>query len=538
MPAAFWSLAATANATSGSFLSSHLLLYAGFIGFVLVMLALDLFVINSDQRIIRAREALAWTLVTVVLALAFAVVVFFVYQNDWFGIASHVRRDIALEGSRASVGMEAALQYLTGWIIEYSLSLDNIFVIAVIFAYFRVPLAYQHRLLFWGILGALVMRGAMIWAGAVLVHRFDWVVYVLGGFLVLTAVKMLLSSEKEPEPERNIGVRLARRLFPITPEFDGPRFFTRLNGRFALTPLFLVLIVVETTDVVFAVDSIPAIFAITKDPFLVFTSNVFAILGLRSLYFVLAAMMDKFRYLKVSLVFVLAFVGVKMILSGFEGADISNTASLVVVLAILSVGLCASLLASAKERRVGRRPIDHIADAADAAYRNAGGAARITRRNLKRVLILIAGSFVVLLGIAIAPIPGPGGVPVIIAGLMILATEFLWARRLVNRLREQTQSMAARADRLAGKSSPWLVPPVLLFTGAAMLALAHYGPFRQSLVYMASVTVFAPILYWAYRTLKADRAQRRSGHAEPEIFAAESPDAQESSQQTWRDPTL
>jgi uncharacterized membrane protein SirB2 len=180
-----------------------------------------------------------------------------------------------------------------------------------------------------------------------------------------------------------------------------------------------------------------------------------------------------------------------------------------VVVAILAAGVTASLLVSASEDRRRARPIDHIADAADLAYRNATEAARITRRNLKRVLILIAGSFVVLLGIAIAPIPGPGGVPVIIAGLMILATEFLWARRLVNRLKEQTQSITRRAEKIAGKSSPWLIPPVLLFTGAVVIALAHYGPFRQSLVYTASITVFAPILYWAFKTLKLARAQRR-----------------------------
>jgi tellurite resistance protein TerC len=239
-------------------------------------------------------------------------------------------------------GKQAALHYLTGYVIEKSLSLDNIFVIALIFAYFRVPAAFQHRVLFWGILGALVLRGVMIGAGAVLIRSFDWMAYVFGGFLLLTAIRLLRSKEEGIEPEHNPLVRLARRIFPITAGYEGARFFGRREGRLAATPLFLVLLLVESSDVMFAVDSIPAIFAITRDPFLVFTSNVFAILGLRSLYFVLAGFLRRFRYLKPSLAVILAYVGIKMIAA--EHVHVPAALSLGVIAVVLTVGVVVSLL--------------------------------------------------------------------------------------------------------------------------------------------------------------------------------------------------
>lgn len=311
-------------------------LWLGFLAFVFAVLALDLGVFNRKSHVIRTRESMVFTGVCVLLALLFNVLVYFIYENNWLGV-----RDMP---GAAESGKLAAFDFLTGWIIEYSLSMDNIFVIALIFAYFRVPQVYQHRVLFWGILGALVMRGAMILAGAALISRFQWIIYVFGALLIFTAVKMLFSGDQEVEPERNPLVRIARKLYPVAPRFDGERFFTQLDGRTAITPLFLCLLVVESTDVLFAVDSIPAIFAITSDPFIVFTSNVFAILGLRSLYFTLAAMLDRFRYLKISLVFVLAYVGVKMLLS--HHYPIPTPVSLAIVITTLGVGILASLRAA------------------------------------------------------------------------------------------------------------------------------------------------------------------------------------------------
>jgi tellurite resistance protein TerC len=313
-------------------------LWAGFIVFVLLMLALDLGVLNRKAHVVQAREALIWSSFCILLALLFNVFLYFAYSRNWFEISHR---------AGTATGKAAATEFFTGWLIEQSLSLDNIFVIALIFNYFGVPRLYQHRTLFWGIVGALVMRMAMILAGAALINRFHWIIYVFGGLLLYTAVKMYRSQDEPVEPDRNPLVKLARRLYPVTNDFEGEKFFTRLNGRRAVTPLFLVLLVIESTDLLFAVDSIPAIFAVTRDPFIVFTSNVFAILNLRSLYFVLASMLEKFRYLKPSLVFVLAYVGVKMILS--HHYPIPTEASLCVIVGILGVGVVASVLSARQQ---------------------------------------------------------------------------------------------------------------------------------------------------------------------------------------------
>ncbi len=338
-------------------------LYVGFIAFVLAMLALDLGVLNRKAHVIGAREALAWSAGWIALGLLFAVFVYYAYQGQWLGLGHGV--DPA--DGRINDGLTATTKYLTGYIVEKSLSLDNIFVIAMIFAFFGVPAMYQHRVLFWGILGALILRGVMIGVGAQLVAAFHWVLYVFGAFLVVTAVKMLWLSNEPSNPHRNPVVRLARRVLPVTDGFHGEHFVVRAGsaqsaeaatpgaprqadvavaaarpGTLMLTPLALTLVTVETTDVVFAVDSIPAIFAITADPFLVFTSNVFAILGLRALYFALAAMIEKFRYLKVSLAIVLAYVGVKMLVS--RHFHIPTTVSLVVIAAVLLGGAAVSVM--------------------------------------------------------------------------------------------------------------------------------------------------------------------------------------------------
>ncbi len=310
-----------------------------FITCILFFLALDLGVFHRRAHVVSFREALAWTGVWVSLSLLFGFVIAPRMVEGW------TQRE--------------TLEYLTGYLVELSLSMDNVFVIAMIFGYFRVPAQYQHRVLFWGILGALLMRGIMIAVGTALVQRFLWTLYVFGAFLVVTGIKMLFSREQGVHPERNPVIRAARRVFPVYPDYDGQRFFTRLNGRRAITPLMLVLLMVETTDLIFAVDSIPAIFGITKNPFIVFTSNVFAILGLRSLYFVLANLIAYFRYLKTGLSVVLVFIGVKMLLDPHGRPpqwwqyDVPTTLALGVVAGIISLSIAASLLHTWCERRKG-----------------------------------------------------------------------------------------------------------------------------------------------------------------------------------------
>ncbi len=324
-------------------MSATVWIWVGFISFVLAMLALDLGVFNRHARVISTREGLTWAGFCALLALGFSGVVYYLYESHALGIG--------LGASKSISGGEAAQAFIVGWLIEQSLSLDNVFVIALIFSYFNVPLQFQHRVLFWGIMGALIMRGVMIGVGAALIESFHWVIYVFGALLIVTALKMLFMGEEKVEPDKNPLVRLARRVMPVTPGFEGERFFSRIDGRRAITPLFLVLLVVESTDLIFAIDSIPAIFGITQDPFIVFTSNVFAILCLRSLYFALAGLMDRFRYLKLSLVFVLLFVGAKMLLEAVpdERFHISTFGSLVVVCVLLLGGGLASLLVGKRD---------------------------------------------------------------------------------------------------------------------------------------------------------------------------------------------
>jgi len=311
-----------------------MIIWSGFLLFVVLMLALDLGVFNKSPHAITTREALGWTTLWVSLSLLFSGFVYFGYENHWLGLGDTV-------GDPQS-GKSAFLNYLTGYLVEQSLSMDNIFVIAVIFNYFKIPKQYQHRVLFWGILGALVFRGIMIWAGAVLIHQFAWMAYVFGAILLYTAYKMLTGDHENVEPDNNPIVRYFKKFFPVIRSFHEDKFFIKKMGKTVATPLFVALLVVETTDVMFAFDSIPAIFAITTDPFLVFTSNIFAILGLRSLYFVLASVLDKFQYIKYSLVAILAFVGLKMIFA--HHINLPEWLSLTFIIAALGGGVVASMM--------------------------------------------------------------------------------------------------------------------------------------------------------------------------------------------------
>ncbi|MBI5653426.1 MAG: TerC family protein [Chloroflexi bacterium] len=307
-------------------------LWIGFNVFVLAMLALDLGVFHRKAHAVSVKEAALWSGVWIALALTFNVGVYF-----WRG-------------------SEIAFEFLAGYLIEKSLSVDNIFVFVLIFAAFSVPATSQHRVLFWGVLGALVMRGALILVGAILLKQFHWIIYLFGAFLIFTGVKMALQRNEESHPEKNPLINLVRRFIPLTHHYDGDKFFVRHAGKLLATPLLLVLFVVESTDLVFAVDSIPAIFAITQDPFIVYTSNVFAILGLRSLYFVFASVVNKFYYLKLGLSAILAFVGVKMVL--VDVYKIPITLSLIVIALILVIAMIASWVRARREIATAPTPTE------------------------------------------------------------------------------------------------------------------------------------------------------------------------------------
>ena len=373
------------------------MIWTGFVLLILALLALDLGVLHRKAHVIRVREALGWSAFWISLALLFGVFVYFGYERHWFSLGVAKDGGIALDpvDKTPMHGHTAAVKYIMGYVIEESLSVDNLFVIALILAYFRVPGPFQHRLLFWGILGALIMRGTMIGLGAALIARFHWILYVFGVFLIVTAVRMLFLDAEDAKPGSNPVVRLAQRWLPVTHEYHGSSFAVRATpdvataavpaapaadvapaaattpvsaadvAKWAITPMALALIMVETTDLIFAVDSIPAIFAITGDPFIVFTSNVFAILGLRSLYFALAGMMDKFRFLKVSLAIILAMVGVKMLVAGWLKSIIGENFNfwlLGMIALILGGGVVASIVVNRRDARRAADPLHPPAD--------------------------------------------------------------------------------------------------------------------------------------------------------------------------------
>jgi tellurite resistance protein TerC len=302
--------------------------WIGFNLFILAMLAIDLGVFHRKARVVTIKESIIWTSVWISLALLFNL------------------------GILHTMGPQKGLEFFTGYIIEKSLSVDNVFVFALIFSSFGVPPIYQHKVLFWGIIGALIMRAFMIFIGAALITKFAWVIYIFGAFLIFTGIRMLIKSERDIHPERHPLVRWFKKLVPMTNDFRGDKFFVRENGIRMVTPLFLVLLVVEFADVIFAVDSIPAIFAVTSDPFIVYTSNVFAILGLRSLYFALAGIKDKFHYLKFGLGVVLCFVGVKILL-GHTPWKIDTHISLGVIFLVLTTSIIMSLL---RPKKVAEEP--------------------------------------------------------------------------------------------------------------------------------------------------------------------------------------
>ncbi len=353
---------------------------------------------------------MAWSGFWIALALAFVGVVYVLYEDNWVGGGLAFPEDVD--------GRTAALEFFAGYLLEKSLSLDNIFVIALIFSHLRIPLKYQHRVLFWGVCGALVMRGIMIAIGAELVHRFFWTTYVFGGILLVTAARLMVVRHDNIDPSQNVFVKALSRIMPMTDDLRGERFTVVENGRRFATPLLVALLMVESADLLFAVDSVPAIFAITSDPFLVYSSNVFAVLGLRSLYFALAPLLENFRFLRPSLVLILAFVGFKMLM--LHHADIPLVASLIVIGGILVVGILASVVVPPPGPEPLRSPVESERERL----------MRITVATMRRSVVLAVGGTLFVIGAALKVVPGLG-VMLLGAGGSLLATQFVWARRLL-----------------------------------------------------------------------------------------------------------
>ncbi|MDD5151573.1 MAG: TerC family protein [Flavobacterium sp.] len=307
-----------------------MIVWISFLAAILIFLALDLGVFNKTPHIIDTKEASKWTAIWVTISFLFSGIIYWLYSNNYISNPDKLKP------------AGASIKYLTGYLIELSLSVDNIFVIAIIFSAFKIPQKYQHRVLFWGILGAIVFRGLMIFFGVLLINKFTWTTYIFGGFLIFTAIKMLFTKEEDKfEPKKSFVYRTLRKIVPVSIHIDSEHFFVRRRHITAATPLFVALIVIEVMDVVFAMDSVPAILAITSDPFLVFSSNIFAILGLRSMYFFLANMIERFSYLEYSLIAILSFVGLKMLLHNYY--EIPEWISLTFIALSLTIGIVVSL---------------------------------------------------------------------------------------------------------------------------------------------------------------------------------------------------
>ncbi len=483
--------------------------YAGFVALVLGFLALDLGVFNRRAHTPSMREALGWTGVWIGTALVFGVGVYFLYEGHVMGLGLRVPV-VGSPGETVTLGgFEAFRLYLTAYLVEKSLSMDNLFVIATIFTSLAIPGAYQHRVLFWGIVGALVLRGVMIALGSVVIASFSWVVYVFGAMLIFAALKMIFAGHEIGDPSENRFVRLMSRVMPVSRELDGRRLVTRIGGTLHATPLLVALVVVELTDVLFAVDSIPAVYAITGDPFIVFTSNIMAILGLRSLYFCLASAITKFRYLKPALIAVLLFVGVKLCLA-HTAWKIEPEVSLGVVLGLLLSGIAASLVSAVGGVGMARRrALDWRW--ARAAWRE--------NRTLRRAVVLTAGSVVLLAGLIIAPLPGPGFTILGPLGIGMLASEFIWARRVANEAMARERHIRGRLDRfLVRFPRVYIIPVVGMFWVTAWL-ISEFTPLPTWAMWSLCVPVVTPLCYVLYRWHKAREARHRALHGEMERAA-------------------
>lgn len=390
---------------------------------IIGLLILDFYSLNIRAREVHVKEALAWTIVWFVLAFCFNVLVYFLYENNWLGwtnLASH-----------SSSGWQAAVQFLTGFIMEKSLSVDNIFVIAMIFSYLKIPVIEQQRLLLWSVLGAIGLRAVMIALGSMFMIHFQWIVYLFGGLLIATAVKMLMIRQDNINIGHNPLMLFAKKFYPIADNSRRGHFFGTMKGARAITPLFLALVLVTSSNLIFAIDSIPAIFAVTQDSFLVFTSNVLAVLGLRALYFTIGGYVDRFRYIKLSLVFILIYLAIKIML--IHHYPISNMISLVIILTVLIVGILASLFLPPMDIRKSVKPL----------FNDMVTLAVISYRQARRIVVLILGTSVLLVGIAMIVLPGPA-IVVIPIGLGILAIEFTWAKRWLQKVRQVAEKVNRR----------------------------------------------------------------------------------------------
>lgn len=473
---------------------------------VAALVVVDLGLVTRRPRIVTPVEAVWSFLLWVLAAAAFSVGVFYVYEKNFLNLPDEFA--FPIDGKIVDLdGHTAWLQYVTAYFLELALSLDNLAVLALLMAFFKVPRPVLARALFWSLLLTLVIRLLAVASCAWFLRELPWFRWVLGGILLMAMIRVLVLPDKATNFDQRWYVRAMRRMIPFTPNFDGQRLFTRVDGKVRGTPILLVVLIAGMLDIFFAADSIPALFSVTTDPTLAFTASALAILGLRSMYFALTEIVGRFRYLRISVVFILLFVTAKTFISqvhvqrAIGSKDAVNWFPLAVVCGIMLLGI----VASAVHNRIMRRD-EPLTDPRPTPLEDLGEAVDITRRNFRKVLVLIAGTFVLLV---VAPIvgliPGPGGLIVAAAGLGILATEFVWARKLLVQIKEKSQKLTEKTV----KNTPiWAVPVVVCVYAAMVGAATHFAPYNLfgwkigfGKVLVICVGTSVPVVYWAWRAV-------------------------------------
>ncbi len=508
-----------------------ILLWLIFLVVIGTLIVIDLGLVTRRPRVVTPVEALASFSLWVLSAVGFSLLVWYVYEKNWLNLEATLAE--VLGPVKKDLDGEAAwVQWITCYVVEMALSLDNIAIAALLLRYFKIPRPLVSRTLFWSTLVSLIVRLVLILASAWLLRSFEWVKWAFCAVLMLAMLRTLLAPDETTEFDRKLAVRAIRRFIPISPTHHGQRLFVRVEGDLGITPIMLVVLVLCVADLTFALDSAPALFSVTRDPFLAFSASAFALLALRSLYFALTGVLGRFRYLRVSLVFILLCVACKMFLVSRHEAFFELHATLItlaIVAGIMAMGVGASAV---RYRMKGGAP--ETAEAArPSPLEDLSEAVEVSRRNFRKVVILIVGSAIVLIAAPLVGLlPGPGGIFVAAAGLAVLATEFVWAKRLLNKVKDQGRAMAERADKVASRTSPWLVAPVVIVFVGAVFALAHYVFTRHtSLVYLVSIGPAIAIGYWAYKTIITAR-QSRSEH----VAAAQMTPRSVANQETERPP--
>ena len=462
---------------------------------IVALVFIDLFVINRRSRESKPHNALALAIIYLGVAAAFNFALFFAYDTNWMGLGLQHTPD----GTIVKSAHEASLQFVTAFLVELSLDLDSVFVFAAVFTYFKTPIKYQRRVLLWGVLAALIIRGGMIGSTGWLINSFGWVRFVLAGLLVLAALRMILIRQEQLDPSKNPIVWLLKRVFPISDRFRGSNLFAKVDGKLSLTPLLVTLIMIETADAVFAIDSVPAVYAVTRDPFIVFAATAFSLLVLRSLFFVLSSYTAWLRYVKVGLALNLAFLAVVMALP--TTLRMPTEISLAVVSGVLGAFVVIALILARRGRERSTSPLGEDADRI----------ARLTLKQSRRLIVFVVGTTIVAIGIFMTVGPGPGAL-VIPIGLAVLASEFFWARKLLSTYATHAQRVGKRAgDFLARFSHPILIPFVLAITGATLWFIITYFKLNAWMVLPGSLPLFAGIGIWSVMTIRQWQARRAGG---------------------------